>query len=200
MWSGDERFSSENFGNQPTPLILQALEYGNRLKTEELHYNELGLATLTACFVNANRDPKKSQPAKASDFFYFKIAKQYGLSDIAVETYFALAKLKKLPLFALNLLDIKSLQEARTFEEVEKINAWIHPEAVLIQVNQLDGKIKVDFALIGHPAYLGIPLTFTDENDVPICEMTIPNYIDGYSAISDLAIDGEIKWLNLPLE
>jgi len=81
------------------------------LKLEALHHQELGIATLTSCFINANRDPKKGEPAKASDFFYFQPKDQkIKIPAPACDTFFALTKENKMPGWVVGMAPMDTLR------------------------------------------------------------------------------------------
>lgn len=132
-WAHDPRFTPENFGFQPIWLILQALEFGAKFQCEELHLQELGIATLSALFANANRDPKKGSPARAQDFFYFKQeGRDIRIPGIACETFFSLIADGLLPGWALGIAPIDRLRECRKGSRVGKPRAWMSEDLVLI--------------------------------------------------------------------
>lgn len=83
---------------------------GAKLQREELHLHELGIAALSALFVNANRDPKKGQPVKPSDFFNFKQDEDLPkIASVCCDTFFSLVADQKLPQWALVLAPTESL-------------------------------------------------------------------------------------------
>lgn len=112
-----------------------------------------------------------------------------------MEIFFALAKAKKLPIFALNVVDVYKLKQLRTHVEPEILDVWLHPEFILIQPLVLSDKIKVRLALIGKSEIRGQVVTLVDANDNPKCELKVPAYLDAYSAISDLVILEKVRWL-----
>lgn len=131
-------------------LILQALEYGARFHSEELHLQELGVATLSALFANANRDPKKGQPASPKDFFYFKQEEDDGpkIPAIVCDIFFSLVADGLMPGWALGIAPIDRLRAGKSNNPViRKPRAWISEDLVLI-LPKVDGKqIMAAFAI-----------------------------------------------------
>lgn len=131
---------------------MQALEHGSKLQQEELHLQELGLATLTACFVNANRDPKKGEPAKPTDFFYFQNQALDGvnLPTGVCNSFFSLVQEGKMPGWVVPLAPISKLKENHTKAPVALPRAW-HGEGILLLKPKLDGKrILAGMAIADH--------------------------------------------------
>jgi hypothetical protein len=133
----DQRFAADGFGFQPIWLILQALEYGAKLHSEQLHLQELGIATLSALFANANRDPKKGMPASPSDFFYFSREErpEVEIPALACDIFFALIAEEKLPEWVLNIAPIENLRKCRSKNPPAKFprpRVWVGDDLVLI--------------------------------------------------------------------
>lgn len=112
-------FSPESFGELTIDVVLQALEKGQKLQRQDAHLNELGVATLTSCFVNANRDPKKGKPAKPSDFFYF--AGGDNLDPAIAASYFSLIPDKLMPSWAVHAAPLDLLRQS-------KVEGVAHPK------------------------------------------------------------------------
>lgn len=149
-WGNDPDFSRDNFASLPVSYILQAVEHGSKLKTEELHQLELGTATLTSCFVNANRDPSKGQPAKPSDFCYFKTDdKDATIPGVAADTFFHLIKLDLLPHWAMDLAPMDKLQAAKTQgRNIPQFYALVGHRILLICPTVSNGRLYAKFALV----------------------------------------------------
>ncbi|WP_138503389.1 hypothetical protein [Nostoc sp. PA-18-2419] len=100
---------------------------------------ELGIATLTSCFVNSNRDPK-SEAAKPSDFFYFTPTEDERgrISSVAANAFFALADAGKLPGWVVFIAPIDKLVKSGNSDPCTPL-AWIGEGVVLLQpvVNDL---------------------------------------------------------------
>lgn len=142
-WAHDTRFQAENFGFQPTWLILQALEHGARLQSEALHHQELGIATLTSCFINANRDPKKGEPSKAADFYYFQPKDhKIKIPAAACDAFFALTKENKLPGWAVAIapIDIIRANKGNGKPLPGRVRAW-SGDGVLLIMPHIDGDL-----------------------------------------------------------
>lgn len=91
------------------------MHYGAKLAQEELHLQELGIATLTACFVNSNRDPKKSQPAKPQEFFYFwqKPEDEVQIPVVVASVFFELLAANLVPGWVVAAAPIDKLRKAK---------------------------------------------------------------------------------------
>lgn len=100
---------------------------------EELHLAELGIATLTSCFVNSNRDPKKGEPAKPSDFFYFAPpeTEDIRISASAANAFFALADANKLPGWCVAIAPVDKLLKSKDSTPCDPA-AWVGEGLVLI--------------------------------------------------------------------
>jgi hypothetical protein len=75
----------------------------------------LGIATLTACFVNSNRDPKKSQPAKPQEFFYFwkQPEDEVQIPPIVASVFFEMLAEKLVPGWVVAMAPIDKLRKAK---------------------------------------------------------------------------------------
>lgn len=104
-------FHPDVFGDLTIDTVFQALEQGQRLKRQDAHLAELGVATLTSCFVNANRDPKKGQAAKPADFFYF--ANSDSLDPAIADSFFSLIDDKLLPSWVVHAAPIDLLRQSK---------------------------------------------------------------------------------------
>lgn len=124
------------------------MHYGAKLHREELHLAELGIATLTSCFVNSNRDPK-SEAAKPSDFFYFTAADDEGerISSAAANAFFALADAGKLPGWCVAIAPIDKLSKSRNGIAVNP-SAWIGEGLVLLQPIADDGLVRFQLGFV----------------------------------------------------
>lgn len=163
-WAHDDRFSAQNFGFQPTWLILQALEYGAKLRQEALHMEELGIATLCALFVNANRDPKKGEPAKPADFCHFtpKDA-EIKLNGAACDAFFSLVPEEKLPAWALAIAPIDKLKQQRRNQPPPMPRAWAGEcEALLILPRVKNDRVVAPLVFVGENVGGLIVLTDVD--------------------------------------
>lgn len=146
----DQRFNAENFGWQPTWLILQALSIGAKFQREQSHLDELGIATLTAVLVNCNRDPKKSEPAKPSDFWYFtpQDEQEPRLDAVAADAFFSLVQSERMPSWCVAIAPVDRLREVRANGPVPKCRAWVKKGVLLITPRIEDGVVKVPLAIV----------------------------------------------------
>lgn len=133
-WSDDIRFSSDNFGFQPTWLIIQALHYGAMLRGEKLHLQELGIATLSALFCQANSDPKKGDRVKPSDFWHFlPFEDKDKIDSVVADTFFALVAEEKIPSWAVAIAPIEKLRASRgDGTQIPTTRAWMRKGVLLI--------------------------------------------------------------------
>lgn len=97
-----------------------------------MHLAELGIATLTSCFVNSNRDPK-SEAAKPSDFFYFTPIEDEGdrISSTAANAFFALADAGKLPGWCVAIAPVDKLAKSRNGDPCTPV-VWTGEGLVLL--------------------------------------------------------------------
>jgi hypothetical protein len=110
-----------------------------------LHLAELGIATLTSCFINANRDPKSS-PAKPSDFFYFNSTdEQIQIPSMCANAFFALADAGLLPSWVVAIAPIDKLKSVQDDTRVIAPRAWVG-DGVVLMLPRLDGE-TVKFSL-----------------------------------------------------
>lgn len=123
-------FHPDVFGDLSIEVVLQALEQGQKMRRQDAHVNELGVATLTSCFVNANRDPKKGKPAKPSDFFYFANADSIA-SGIA-DAFFSLITDKLMPSWAVHAAPMDLLRQAKTTGTHRRFRRALQGEGVMI--------------------------------------------------------------------
>lgn len=139
-------FDPNNFGDLPIDVVLQALDQGQRLRRQDAHLNELGVATLTSCFVNANRDPKKGKPAKPSDFFYF--AGTDALNPAIANSFFSLINDKLMPAWVVHAAPIDILKQAKTDGVHVKRRRMLLGEGVAVFCPDIEEKkIYSDFAV-----------------------------------------------------
>lgn len=129
-------------------MVLQALENGAKLNQETLHHQELGIATLTACFVNSNRDPKKSAPVKAADFFYFQDKSlEITIPASVCDAFFSLIESSFLPGWALGLAPIEALRSGKANGPVRRPRAWVGENLLLIYPQKDGDEITAALAI-----------------------------------------------------
>jgi hypothetical protein len=111
---------------------------------------ELGIATLTSQFFNANRDPKKGEPAKPSDFFYFQSQEEDGIhiSAYVANTFFALTEQGKLPGWAVAIAPLERLLKAKDNSKIRNPQAWIGKNLVLICPTVKDGLVEFPLGFV----------------------------------------------------
>lgn len=114
-----------------------------------MHLHELGIATLSSIFVNAN-SAKKGEPAKPSDFFYFEPQDGDGekISAIASDTFFSLVAEEKMPSWAVSLAPVEKLRQCKANRSPAPTRAWIKRGVMLIAPKVNGGIVFVPLALI----------------------------------------------------
>lgn len=149
-WPDDIRFSDRLFGFQPTWLIIQALHYGAKLRGEELHLQELGIATLSALFCQANSDPKKGDRVKPADFFHFAPSEDKDKIDpVVADTFFALVAEEKIPSWAIALAPIEKLRASRgNGSTLTSPRAWMRRGVLLIAPRIEGTQVVAPLALV----------------------------------------------------
>lgn len=110
---------------------------------------ELGIATLSALFCNANSDPKKGKPASPSDFFYHKpIAPVDQISPVACATFFSLVTDEKMPSWAVGIAPIEKLRSGKDSGKIHKERGYIARGVLLLAPHIEGSKVKVPLALV----------------------------------------------------
>lgn len=129
---------------------MQAVESANKLIQEEKHLDELGMSTLVACFVNANRDPKKGEPAKPSDFFNFSRDRfnEVSIPTVAADAFFSLVKDKKMPGWVIPIAPIEKLTRSRTGLNAPKFRTLVADGAIIFAPVEKAGSIHAPLAII----------------------------------------------------
>lgn len=128
--------------------MLQALEYGAKLAHEDLHFQELGIATLCALFVNANRG-KDSAPAKPGDFHHFKSqADRVQIDATASEMFFKLVSEERLPSWVVAIAPIEELKASRSNRKVSQPVVWIGEDVVLLSPKLQDNRVFAPLAIV----------------------------------------------------
>ena len=124
------------------------MHHGAKLFSEELHLQELGIATLTACFVNANKD-SKSEPAKPQDFFYFD--NKEGADSISSEIadiFFSLIKKNLLSPWVIAAAPIEVLRKSATGKIYSNPRFEVGDKHLFINPQKTNTGAFVEFAII----------------------------------------------------
>ncbi|MHC5779708.1 MAG: hypothetical protein ACYTXP_38940 [Nostoc sp.] len=110
---------------------------------------ELGIATLTSCFINSNRDPK-SVAAKPTDFFYFTPADDEGekISSTAANAFFALADAGLLPGWCVACSPLDKLVASRDKREMVNPVIWVGEGLVLIMPVVEQGLVRFPLGFV----------------------------------------------------
>jgi hypothetical protein len=114
-----------------------------------LHLHELGIATLSSLFVNANRG-KDSEAAKPSDFYYFQTASGESISipAAACDAFFSCVRDGLMPAWAVPLCPIDRFESGRANGKVSRPRVWVGDGVVLL-LPRIEGKqVIVPFAVI----------------------------------------------------
>lgn len=128
---------------------MDALKHGSKLQKEHLHLGELGISTLTACFVNSNRDPKSGNAAEPSDFWHFTPKDDRDkLDPVVADCFFSLIADEKLPSWALAIAPVDQLRSSRVNGSIPTCRAWIRRGVMLVAPKISDGVIKVPLAIV----------------------------------------------------
>ena len=96
---------------------------------------ELGIATLTALYINSKRDPKKGEAAKPSEFFYHQPATggdRLTIRPAACDAFFSLINDALMPGWVIPLVPIEQLQAGKGTGLVPKPRAWIGKDILLL--------------------------------------------------------------------
>lgn len=99
--------------------------------------------------MNANRDTKKGEPAKPSDFFYFKPSEDSEkISAVAADTFFSLIAEERMPSWAVSLAPIDKLRQYRANGNPATTKAWVKRGVMLIAPKLEGTKVKADLVLV----------------------------------------------------
>lgn len=145
MWGGHPLFCPESFGDLTIDVVFQALDYGQNFKRQDAHLLELGTATLTSCFVNANRDPKKGSPAKPSDFFYF--SNSNPINSAIADSFFSLIKDKLMPSWVVYASPIDVLKQSKGVSHPKKNRCLVGDGVAIFCPVIEDDEIYSDFVV-----------------------------------------------------
>ncbi len=146
-WPDQPRFSAENFGNQPLWLVVQALEWGAKIRHEELHLQELGIAQLTAIYFNSKRDSKQ-EALKESEFYHFAPQDGPQISPLACDTFFSLSRDGLLPGWAIALAPINQMRSRRANGAVPQVRAWLGTGILILNPRIRGSQVYSPFVLI----------------------------------------------------
>ena len=129
---------------------MDAIAANSKLKQEDLHLGEFGISTLTSVFWNANIDSKKSEPAKASDFWYFtpQVEESEKISAIACSVFFSLVDDEKMPSWAVAIAPVDKLRSNKKGGVIPQCRAWMRRGVMLIAPVIAGDKVIVPLALI----------------------------------------------------
>jgi hypothetical protein len=135
---------------RPTQLILQDLQWAEKLHEEDLHLQELGIAALSSLTLNINRDPK-TPPVKSSDFHHFMRSRSTSFSGSVCDTFVSLSKDGLLPSFFYDIIPAELLQrliDGKKTGHVADIRALVNERMIFIAPSILNGSVSVPFGVI----------------------------------------------------
>jgi hypothetical protein len=185
------RFRPETFMRTPLNIILSALDYGAKFQKSDLHLDELGIASLCALFVNANRDPKKGNPAKPSDFYRFA-DNDDKLAAHACDAFFSLVADKLLPSWALAIAPLEELRSQRKFDSFPRPRVWLADGVMLICPHFSGDRVFAPLALIEHSG--GIARVSDPDND-KIYDVLLESTPEGECAYWEKDFEAECDWI-----
>lgn len=152
---------------------------------------ELGIATLTAVFCNANRDPNKGEPAKPADFFYFLPQEEsVRLDAIASDTFFALVTDLRLPSWVVEIAPVEQLRTSRAFGPVPETRAWMCEGVLLLLPRIEEDKVKTPLAIVDGAAGL-CPVIDIDGGSVH--QIVVPNEREESYWVTDFEFELELE-------
>lgn len=175
----------------PLNVILSALDYGAKFQKSELHLNELGIASLCALFVNANRDPKKGNPAKPSDFYRFADADD-KLAGYACDAFFSLVSDNLLPSWALAIAPLDELRAMRKFDSFPRPRVWLAEGVMLICPHFSGDRVVAPLAIVNHP---GGVVQVCDPDGDRVYDLLLESTPEGECAYWEKDFECEADWI-----
>ena len=154
------------------------------MQHEKLHLQELGISTLSALFLNANRDPSKGEAAKADDFYHFKSKKKTQIDSRACDAFFSLTRDSKMPPWAVGLAPVTELRDNQKNQSVAYPRAWVGENVLILCPSLISSEGEADrvsflFALV-------------DEGIDRVCELRDPDSDEVHRVWVE---GGELVWI-----
>lgn len=143
--------SADAFGRRPIGLVLQDLQWAEKLFEEDLHLQELGIAALSSLTLNINRDPK-TPPTKSSDFHHFMRSGSTTFSSIACDTFASLSKDGLLPSLFYDVIQPELLQkliDGKKGLRVSATRALVADDILIIAPRILNGFVTSPVGCLG---------------------------------------------------
>ena len=143
--------SAEAFGRRPIGLVLQDLQWAEKLFEEDLHLQELGIAALSSLTLNINRDPK-TPPTKSSDFHHFLRSGSATFPAIACDTFAALSKDGLLPSLFYDVIPAELLQrliDGKKGLRVSTPRALVADDILIIAPRIINGFVTASIGCLG---------------------------------------------------
>lgn len=100
-------------------------------------------------FVNANRDPKKGEPARPSDFYHFQVIEEGDrIKEAAANAFFSLVADEKMPSWAVSIAPIDKLRSSKNDDSPPQTRALMCRGVLLLAPQIQDDAVKVGLALV----------------------------------------------------
>lgn len=182
LWyPGHPQFSTEDaFLRCPLTTIEKACDIYMAQRRQELHLQELGLATLTAITVNCHKSAK-SRPSKPSEFFYFA-SDELLLPSAICNGFWLLAQRGLIPNWAIQIAPVEDLKTGRSNAPTKEPAFWIGEQIVLIAPEVWDQEVSAPLALIDCSD--GYAMAYEPAENTPY-QVEIPEECRGKLAVVD---------------
>lgn len=101
-------------------------------------------------FFNVNRDPKKVEPANASDFYHFKEKPKDSLSSLSANAFWSCVADKSIPAWAVPLCPIEELKKLKNGDRVVKPRILTGEGVVLFAPRIYEGHISAELSVVAN--------------------------------------------------
>jgi hypothetical protein len=135
---------------------------------------------LTAVLVNVNRDPKKGEAAKPSDFFYFD-ARNDGpkIPTTCADTFFSLVNDEKMIGWVLNIAPLDRLRASRGSGAGIYPRAWVGGRVMMLNPKIVNGKVTAPLAIVDECRF-DLPTTLVDVDSGQQATILLPQGLQRY--------------------
>lgn len=154
-------------------FVIEALEYGQKFKQQDLHAQEIGIAALTSLTLNMNlsKDAKRSSPY---DFCNFAQGESFDLES--ANTFFSLTEERKLEEWVVIKAPVDGLRKVfMPGGNTSKIRCLIS-EAIAIISPRIRGKVITSKLVIFEDFYRWGSNEFVDIDSGQKYEIFVPPY------------------------
>lgn len=136
---------------------------------------------LTAVLVNVNRDPKKGEAAKPSDFFYFDTRNDGPkIPASCADTFFSLVADKKISSWCLNIAPLDRLRASRgSGSDVIYPRAWVGGRCVVFNPKIKNGKVTAPLAIVDETR-MDLPTLLRDVDSGQETTILLPQGLQRY--------------------